>query len=128
MEPEGISETLVTAHNHTAQQPKNRFDIITMKVSKFYLCARTLGCSEIAQSVQRRAKIWMTGVIPTGGKKTFSIPDRLWGPPRFLLIGTGGSFPKGQNGRGAKLRLVSKSRMVELYFHSPISFRGVMHN
>jgi hypothetical protein len=51
-------------------------------------------------------------------------PDQLWGPPSLLSDGYQRQFPGGLSGWGMKvttdLNLVLKSRMVELYLHSPI--------
>jgi hypothetical protein len=45
---------------------------------------------------------------------------------------TGGLFSRGKNGWGVKLtthvHMVLKSRMMELYLHSPISLHGVVLN
>jgi hypothetical protein len=44
----------------------------------------------------------------------------------------GGSFSGGKDGRGVKLTihlgLVPRSRMMELYLHSPICLHGMVHN
>jgi hypothetical protein len=52
--------------------------------------------------------------------------------PASYTIGTGSSFPEGKSGRGLKLathlHLGLRSRMVELYLHSPIRLYGVARN
>jgi hypothetical protein len=53
-------------------------------------------------------------------------PDHLRGPPSILSIVYRGLFPRWSSGRGVKLtihlHLVSKSKIVELYLHSPYVF------
>jgi hypothetical protein len=67
--------------------------------------------------------------------KIFSSPrrsDRLWSPPSLLSIGYRRLFPCGYSGRSAKLtthhHLMQRSRMVELYLHSPICLHGILLN
>jgi hypothetical protein len=52
--------------------------------------------------------------------------------PAFYPVGSGCSIPSGKIVRGVKLttllRLVPRSRMVELYLHSPIRLHGVVLN
>jgi hypothetical protein len=74
-----------------------------------------------AQSVQRRAG------FPVGTRVSFSTPqrpDRLCWP--LLFNEYRGLFLRGWSGQGAKLttdlHLVPRSRMVELYLHSPYVF------
>jgi hypothetical protein len=75
------------------------------------------------------------GSIPGRGKRLVSTPqrpDRLWGPPSLLYNVYLGPFQGGLSGRGMKLtthlRLTPRSRMVELYFHSPTRLHGVVLN
>jgi hypothetical protein len=60
-------------------------------------------------------------------------PDQLWGHPASYPMATGGSFPGGggeYSGGSVKLtthlHLVPRSRMVELYLHSPICLHGIV--
>jgi hypothetical protein len=69
------------------------------------------------------------------GKIFFSSPrrpNRLWGPPSLLCNEYLNLFPrKGVKRPGYEadhLYVVPRSRMVDLYFHSPVSFRGVVLN
>jgi hypothetical protein len=52
--------------------------------------------------------------------------------PAFCSLGTGGFLPWGRSGRGEKLtthlHVVPRSRMVELYHHSPICLHGLVLN
>jgi hypothetical protein len=73
--------------------------------------------------------------IPSKGKSYFSPPQRprrLWGPPKLLPNGYQGLFPRGLSSCGVKytayLHLVPKSRMVELYLHSPIRIHFAVLN
>jgi hypothetical protein len=73
------------------------------------------------------------GSIPDSGKRFFSTPQHpgwLWGPPSLLYNGYWHSFPRSK-GRDVKLTtqldLEPGSRMVELYFHSPIHLNGVVY-
>jgi hypothetical protein len=68
------------------------------------------------------------GVRVPVGARIFSSPrrpDRSWGPPSLLSNGHRGLFPRRLCGQGGKLithlQLVPRSRMVELYLHSPMS-------
>jgi hypothetical protein len=70
------------------------------------------------------------GSIPGKGKRFFSTPQRpdmLWGSPSLLLNGY-----RRLSGRGLKLttdvHLVLKSRIVDLYLHSPIRIYGTVLN
>jgi hypothetical protein len=63
------------------------------------------------------------------GKRPFSTPqhpDRFCGPPSLLFNGYLELFPRVQSGQGVKLPihlpLVPRSRMMELYLHSPYAF------
>jgi hypothetical protein len=78
--------------------------------------------------------LWGQGSIPDMGR-FFSSPqhtDRPWGPPSPGSNGYRGLFPWDYSSRGVKLtthlHLVPKSRMVELYFHSPICLHGIVLN
>jgi hypothetical protein len=69
------------------------------------------------------------GQIPSRSKRFFSSPqhpDRLWVPLIVLSNGYQGLLFWEQSGRRVKLtthlNLVPKSRMVELYLHSPYVF------
>jgi hypothetical protein len=73
------------------------------------------------------------GSIPDKGKKFVFIPqspDRLWGPPSLLSNRYRGILPRGC--RGVKLSThlhpEPRSRIVELYLHSPICLRGTVFN
>jgi hypothetical protein len=66
--------------------------------------------------------------IPGTGKRIFfspQHPDLIWGPPSLISSGYWRLFP-----RGVKLTsdifLVPRSRMVELYLHSPTHLHGMM--
>jgi hypothetical protein len=70
------------------------------------------------------------GWIPDKGKRFFSTPQRPdghWCPPSLLS-----NRYRGQSGRRVKLiihlHLVPRSRMVELYLHSPTCLNGVALN
>jgi hypothetical protein len=65
----------------------------------------------------------------------FSSPQRLErfrGPHTIISNGYGGRFDRGKISRGVKLstqlRLVARSRMMALHFHSSICLHGVMLN
>jgi hypothetical protein len=67
------------------------------------------------------------GSISGRGKKFFFTPQRpdwLWDPPSLLYNWYRGHVPQGYSGLMMKLttnlHLVPRSRMVELYLHSPI--------
>jgi hypothetical protein len=67
--------------------------------------------------------------IPGKGKRFFSTPQRLeciWGPPNLLSNGCHGLCPRVCSGRGVKLTtylyLMPRSRMLELFLHSPYVF------
>jgi hypothetical protein len=75
------------------------------------------------------------GLIAGRGKRFSSAPqhpDRLWGPPSLLSNWVQGAFPRGWSSWGVKLtihlHLVLRSRMAQLYLHSPIHLYGVMLN
>jgi hypothetical protein len=89
----------------------------------------------IAQSVYKRSYgLNGRGSIPGKATTFFFAPQRLrwlWGTLSFYN-GYRGLSPWRQSGRDMKLathlRLVPRSRMVELYFHSPIHPRGMLIN
>jgi hypothetical protein len=67
------------------------------------------------------------------GKQIFSTPqhlDQLWGPPSLLSNGYHGMYSRGKSSGDVKLtthlHLVPRSRMVELYLHSPICLHGIV--
>jgi hypothetical protein len=70
------------------------------------------------------------GTTP-GRDKIFlsSVASRLWGPPSLLSNGYQGLFPRGLKDQGVRLsthlRLMPRSRMVELYLHSSIRLHGM---
>jgi hypothetical protein len=71
---------------------------------------------------------WTAGVHNLARPRFFSPPqhrDRLWGPTSLLSKGYPVWLPRGQRGQGVKmttrLYLAPRSRMVELYLHSPMS-------
>jgi hypothetical protein len=71
--------------------------------------------------------------IPGRGKRFSSIPkspERLWGPHSLLFNEYRRLFP-GENGRGVKLtthlHIMPRSRVVELYLHSPC-LHGIVLN
>jgi hypothetical protein len=73
--------------------------------------------------------------IPGRGKRFFSstqCPDRLWVQPNLLSNRYRLMFRRGKSGRGMKLtihlNLTSRSRMAELYIHSPMRLLGVNLN
>jgi hypothetical protein len=71
------------------------------------------------------------GSIPDRSKRLFSSPqslDRLCGPPSFLSNGYRGLFPQAAGGvkLTTYLHITPRSRMVELYLHSPIRPHGVV--
>jgi hypothetical protein len=59
-------------------------------------------------------------------------PDRFWDPPSFFSNGYREQFPREYSGRSVKLstylQLVPRSRIVELYLHSPICLHGMVLN
>jgi hypothetical protein len=59
-------------------------------------------------------------------------PDRLWDPPSLLSNEYQGLFPGWYSGWGVKLathlHLVPRSRIVELYLHSPICLHDIVLN
>jgi hypothetical protein len=69
----------------------------------------------IAQSAYRRATGWTAGVRFPAGVRFFSV---------YIVHGYRGRFPREESGRGVKLttrlHLVPRSRMEDVYFHSPI--------
>jgi hypothetical protein len=70
------------------------------------------------------------GSIRDRGKRSFSAPQRpdwLWGQPSLLSNGYRGLSPRGVK-LTTHLHLVPKSRMVELYLHSPICLHGIVVN
>jgi hypothetical protein len=89
-------------------------------------------CQDSSVAIATGYNLEVQGSMPGKGKKFFSTlqhPDRLCGPLTFLSKGYWGLFPKGETGRSVKLtthlHLVPRSRLVELYFHSPIRLHGV---
>jgi hypothetical protein len=75
--------------------------------------------------------------IPGRGERLFSMPHhpvRLWGPPSFLSNWYRRFLPRegGESGLGMKLtthlQLMPRSRIVELYLHSPTRLNGVVLN
>jgi hypothetical protein len=73
-----------------------------------------------------KSTVGLRGSIPDRGKRLFSTPqrpNRLWGPLR-LSNGCQWLFPREQRGLSVRLithlQLLQRSRMLELYFHSPI--------
>jgi hypothetical protein len=69
-------------------------------------------------SIPNSARLFLFSSVQTdSGAHTASYP-----------MGTGGSFPKGKSGRGLKLtthlRLVPRSKNMELQLHSPIRLHG----
>jgi hypothetical protein len=57
-------------------------------------------------------------------------PYQLWVPASLLSNGYWGLFNRGLSGRGVNLtthlHLVPRSRMVELYLHSPVCLHGIV--
>jgi hypothetical protein len=75
------------------------------------------------------------GSIPGRGKRFFSTPQwphRLWAPLSLLTTGNSWLFYRVWDGRFVALNthfhLLPRSRMVQLYFHSPIHLHGVVLN
>jgi hypothetical protein len=69
------------------------------------------------------------GLIPGRTKGFFSTPTRLnplWGPSSIIFNQYRGLFPLDKGGRGVKqvadLHVMLRSRMVDLYLHSPCVF------
>jgi hypothetical protein len=88
-----------------------------------------------AQSVYRRAMGRTIRVrFPAGARYFFSPqrPDRLWAYQISNQMGTGGSFARRLSGRGVNLtthlHLLSWSRKLDLYLHSPIYLHGTGEN
>jgi hypothetical protein len=73
------------------------------------------------------------GSTPGTGKRFLSSPqrpDRLWGPPNPLSNGYRGAISPGVKRQGSKAdhSSQSRSRVMELYLHSPMRLHGVMLN
>jgi hypothetical protein len=71
------------------------------------------------------------GSIADRGKSYFSSverSDRLWGPPSLLSDGYRGGFPGREENLATHLHLAPRSRMVELYHHSPMCLRRMALN
>jgi hypothetical protein len=75
------------------------------------------------------------GSILCKGKILFSSPqrsDRFWSPPSLLSNGYRGLSPRGLSGRDVKLtihlHLIPRSKIVELYLHSPKYLYGIVLN
>jgi hypothetical protein len=96
-----------------------------------YICRWTQ--VRIAQLVSNRLWAGQPGFNFWWGKRFFSAlqcSDQLWYPPRLLSSRYGVLFPLGQSGPCMKLtghlRLMLRSRMVELYLNSPTLHRVVL--
>jgi hypothetical protein len=95
-------------------------------------------CKQLSQRIllsncavyRSRYSYWLDGRSSNPGKgKIFlfsTTSGRLWAPPNLLYKGCGGWFFWGQGWWGVKLtthlRLMPRSRMVELYLLSPCIF------
>jgi hypothetical protein len=75
---------------------------------------------------------WTARVRFQTGTRFSSSPERLWSPLSLLYNGNWEQFPWEYRGRGVKLtthlHLVSRLRMMEMYFHSTIRLSGVVLN
>jgi hypothetical protein len=88
-----------------------------------------------AQSVKRRATGWTALVQFPAVQYLYlchGVQTESRAHPASYPMCTGGSFPRRQSGRGVKLTthlyLVPRSRMLELYLHSPICLHGIVLN
>jgi hypothetical protein len=125
----GMCQYLHTSYSDFPKGFENRVSILC-----FHL--RIFMSAGIVQSVQATGYRLDGGVsITGGGKRFFSTSQRsdpLWGPSSFLTNGSRGLFPRGLSVRGVMLTThlhqVPRSRMVELYLHSPLSLRGIVVN
>jgi hypothetical protein len=98
---------------------------------KVFTCARIILSFDSSVSIETGYGLDGRESIPITGNGLFSSqrPKRLWGLPNHLSIWHHGLFPRGGGGKcgwGMKLtihfRLVPRSRMAEIYLHSPHVF------
>jgi hypothetical protein len=77
----------------------------------------------------------LDGPVSIPGRAKFSLlhgvqTDSGANPITSYPMGIGGDFPRGYSGQDPKLtthfHLVPRSRMVELYLHSPICLHGIV--
>jgi hypothetical protein len=71
--------------------------------------------------------------LPTGARDfsvLYTVQTSFEAHPDSYTMDKGGSFPEGKAARGLKLtvhfHLMQRSKMMELYVHSPIRFYGIL--